>query len=224
MNSYLSWPNQTHRRLVSLPFVEDVLGLAIKTEELQKLLSDSASWDTVSKIKWAVEKSCDLQLAELVSLDGKLLPDIQEADYLGVSISRSGITDTRNLSLIYGERRMPHKNRTFTRKWNTNLGKLRTFLKTFVLSHTDYTLYLQPISTKTQGYIGTSRPLMYQIYFWLRSRSKTLPTWLFGSKHTVPRGKAERSDDQQNSEVLWACTEPRMLSARRHKLETNIDL
>lgn len=147
MDTYIEHMNKTPDRSVATLFADDVKLLASTLVHMQNALDMSSAWAHEYKMEWSVHKSCTIQLPTTMHLNGKLLKQKQEEIYLGVSLGRRGVTDTKLLDRLNAATNMLATLRRITRTWQTTLRQRRTLVKTYVISLIDYLLYLQPMTT-----------------------------------------------------------------------------
>lgn len=148
MDSYLESMNTAPSQLRSSAFVDDVLLIAKTIPALQDGLNRSAQWAVDMRMQWAVSKSCGIQLPEHVTLAGEELPDKREEVYLGISLNRNAVTDSKLLSRIAAGQAMLGKLRGLIKGRPTTTQLRRMLVKTFVFSITDYLLYMQPLTER----------------------------------------------------------------------------
>lgn len=150
MDSYLFITNSRPESALSSLFVDDVLALARDLADLQTLLTESETWARKHDMVWSVAKSFGLDLPRPVQLDGQRLEDKIEAAYLGVTINKRNVTDTRLILRIAAAKKILHKIRRLTHNWPTTVSQRRMFIKTFVLPVCDYLLCVHPLTSEVR--------------------------------------------------------------------------
>lgn len=150
MDSYLRAVNLSPTRAVASLFVDDVLGLAKTFANLLRFLDNSQKWADDHTMVWNIAKSCGINLPSQPKIRGVTLPMKQSTGYLGVTMAPTGVTDARLLERLVAARGLLFKLRRTTRKWRTSVRQRRAFVKTFVLSLTDFSLFLQPLTQEVR--------------------------------------------------------------------------
>ena len=133
-------------RGIATAFVDDVALLSKRIPTLQILLNQSVIWASENEMEWSILKSTLLSLTENVLMYNQIVPTSQQDVYLGVSISRHGVTDTSLISRLKRAQSSLARLRRITHSLKTTVRQRRIFVLTFVFSIVDYVLYLQPLT------------------------------------------------------------------------------
>lgn len=151
MDSVLQITNERPYEAPSPLLFDDLLAVGNSSTHLQSLLDHSESWADENHMVWNIFKSCGIQLPTRALIKGNQLQLRSEALYLGFTVTKTAVRDTKILQRIFAARGLLFKLQRITWKWRTTTEQRRAFAKTFVLSITGYPLFLQPMTNELNG-------------------------------------------------------------------------
>lgn len=132
-------------------YADDVLLLARSTSGLQNLLQTATRWSDTHAMKWNVKK-CSVLLPSETSTELKLedtdIPRQVEAEYLGVTITSAGTTDTLNKERT---NQALQKFRSIRQKISLPLSARRIIATSYIYPKMTYGLHVTPLTTTHAG-------------------------------------------------------------------------
>ncbi|PXF39626.1 RNA-directed DNA polymerase from mobile element jockey [Gracilariopsis chorda] len=127
-------------------YCDDTAGMAKSIGTLQEILGEVQSWAQANGMCWNADKSVAMTDAQGVTLNGTKLRNVHEAQYLGVTMTRNGVTDGRYLSRITAAGFVLHKIMTALKGIPVSPLQKYRLLRSQVIARIDYALPCTPIS------------------------------------------------------------------------------
>lgn len=126
-------------------YCDDTTGLAANVVTLQQILDEVSNWAEDNGMSWNAKKSSTMADVP-VTLAGEVLHNAIEVQYLGVSLTREGVTDTRLKQRIRTAGFVLHTLMKASRQVSLSpIQKYRVF-RSQVISRIDYALPCTPFS------------------------------------------------------------------------------
>lgn len=147
MDTFLRVTNEDNQSFTTNCFADDVLVQAKQPHHLQEALQICSNWSRSAGIPWNVQKSFAIDSPSSYVLSGDVLQCVDEATYLGITLSRTGIGDTCLLERIRKALAVQGQISRVTSLVRHSTQRRRILSRTFVLPLVDYVSYLQPITS-----------------------------------------------------------------------------
>ncbi len=126
-------------------FADDVALIAESLRLLQELLGIASHWAPTNGMQWSLPKSFGLGLAKQLTLAEKPMENKRELEYLGVSVTRHGVSCTRLLRRVAAAHSRLSLLFRHIFRFNLTVRQKATMIKTFVMPLYDYVSYLHPL-------------------------------------------------------------------------------
>lgn len=145
MDTFLGGENHMNGLLASC-FADDVALMATTPTIMQKGLEFASSWVESYGMQWNFKKSHTLWNKHPFQLSSQPLPQVSEAEYLGISLKNGGIGHSAVITRIKKAQDTLCLLIRETENWQKNPKDRRKLVKSFIWSQVDYMLALQPIT------------------------------------------------------------------------------
>jgi len=145
MDEFIS-ATQISPQFGTICFADDVALLAETIKLLQELLDIASFWAPTNRMTWGLPKSFGLGLAKQLTLAGEKMQNKDELEYLGVSITRQGVSASRLLRRVAGAHARLATLFKHIYPYNLTVAQKRMLVKTFIFPLYDYASYLHPLT------------------------------------------------------------------------------
>lgn len=135
IGSYLQSINTQPANLMASAFLDDMLLMGHTLSDMQHGPNRSCTWADDVRMQWAVAKSCGIQLPGRLNINGEELPHKHEEVYLGISLSREGVTNKKLLARLSAGEEMLSKLGFLVQRWRTTTQQRRMLAKAIRLQH-----------------------------------------------------------------------------------------
>ena len=144
--------NEIGPSAIGQEFCDDIILLARDESSMQKLLSTCTKWAATMGMVWSTTKCVYVATHDCaLSLANASLKRVTHADYLGVSIHATGVSDHRLKQRLRAAQTICSMLIRTLSKTRLSPSTRLSLVKTFVIPKFDYLLHLQPLTTEVQS-------------------------------------------------------------------------